>query len=286
MKWISFLAAGEACIGAGENGRFVNLNAAEPGFPRSLKEVFAAGTRLMDRARHLVEQGKNVIQLDQVKWLPPIPDPQKVICVGLNYADHAKESGQAPPPEPVLFCKFTSSLLAHGEPIVLPKVSQQVDYEAELVVVIGKQGRHIPEDQALSHIAGYAPGHDVSARDWQLKKPGGQWLMGKTFDTFAPYGPWITGAEDVPNPGNLQIKLRLNGKVMQDSSTSQLIFSVPSLVSYISQVCTLLPGDIIFTGTPPGVGMARKPPVFLQPGDLAEVEIEKLGTLRNSVIAE
>jgi 2-keto-4-pentenoate hydratase/2-oxohepta-3-ene-1,7-dioic acid hydratase in catechol pathway len=161
-----------------------------------------------------------------------------------------------------------------------------VDYEAELVVVVGVGGRHIAEDHALEHVVGYSCGHDVSARDWQLGKPGKQWLLGKTFDTFAPFGPYLVTTDEVGDPGNLHIQLRLNGQIMQDSSTRQLIFSIPKLVAYISNVCTLEPGDIIFTGTPPGVGMARTPPVFLQSGDVIEVEIERLGVLRNAIQSE
>jgi len=165
-------------------------------------------------------------------------------------------------------------------------VSQEVDYEAELVVVIGRGGRHIPRERAFEHVGGYAAGHDVSARDWQLNKPGKQWMAGKTFDTFAPVGPELVTPDEVPDPHKLGIRLRLNGQTMQESSTSQLIFGVDELIAYISQVFTLEPGDLIFTGTPPGVGMARKPPVWLKPGDTVEIEIDHLGTLTNSVVAE
>jgi 2-keto-4-pentenoate hydratase/2-oxohepta-3-ene-1,7-dioic acid hydratase in catechol pathway len=161
-----------------------------------------------------------------------------------------------------------------------------VDYEAELVAVIGIGGRHIPREAALQHVAGYACGHDVSARDWQIQKPGGQWLLGKSFDSFAPFGPELVTADEVGDAGNLRICLRINGVTMQDSRTSQLIFGVAELVSYISGVCTLSPGDLIFTGTPPGVGSARKPPVYLKPGDTVEVEIENIGILRNPVVGE
>jgi 2-keto-4-pentenoate hydratase/2-oxohepta-3-ene-1,7-dioic acid hydratase in catechol pathway len=206
--------------------------------------------------------------------------------VGLNYADHAKESGACPPAEPVIFAKFPSAVRTDGDAIVIPRLSQEVDYEAELVLVIGRGGRHIPVEAARDHIAGYLCGNDVSARDWQLRKPGGQWLLGKSFDSFAPIGPALVTADEIPDAGNLQIELRLNGQVMQHSSTLQLLFSVAQLVSYVSDVCTLAPGDLIFTGTPPGVGFARKPPVFLKPGDVVEVEIERIGILRNPVVAE
>ena len=169
---------------------------------------------------------------------------------------------------------------------MLPRLSDKVDYEAELVVVIGVGGRHVPKEQARNHVAAYCCGNDVSARDWQHHKPGGQWLLGKSFDSFAPFGPALTSADEVDDPGKLRIQLRLNGRTMQDSNTDQLIFPVEELIAYVSGVCTLSPGDLIFTGTPPGVGGARKPPVFLQPGDVMEVEIEQLGVLRNPVIAE
>ena len=167
---------------------------------------------------------------------------------------------------------------------MLPAVSQEVDYEAELVAVIGRRGKHIPREHAMDYIAGYAVGHDVSARDWQLNKPGKQWLSGKTFDTFAPVGPELVSASEVKDPHNLNIKLRLNGKTMQDSNTSQLIFRLDEVIAYMSQIFTLEPGDLIFTGTPPGVGMAHKPPVWLKAGDVVEVEIEGLGVLRNTCV--
>jgi 2-keto-4-pentenoate hydratase/2-oxohepta-3-ene-1,7-dioic acid hydratase in catechol pathway len=209
-----------------------------------------------------------------------------VICIGLNYADHAAESGAAIPSEPVVFSKFPTAVCAHGDAIVLPQNSQKVDYEAELVVVLGKGGRHIAAGDAMSHVAGYACGHDVSARDWQLERPGGQWLLGKTFDTFAPFGPELVTADEIADPGQLDISLRLNGRTMQQSNTRQLIFGIPALIAHLSSVCTLEVGDVIFTGTPPGVGAARKPPVFLKPGDTVEVEIAGIGCLCNPVVAE
>ena len=239
----------------------------------------------MSRATAAAASGQ-VIPADRVKLLPPIPNPEKVICVGLNYADHAKEGGMEPPGEPVLFCKFPTAVRADGDTIFLPRLSQEVDYEAELVVVIGMGGRYIAKENALRHVAGYCCGNDISARDWQLRKPGGQWLLGKSFDSFGPLGPALVTADEVPRPDNLRIQLRLNGKTMQESSTSQLIFPVEELIAYSSAVCTLSPGDVIFTGTPAGVGCTRKPPIFLKPGDVLEVEIEHLGILRNSVIAE
>lgn len=232
----------------------------------------------------LVDRALTLIPADRVKLLLPIADPEKIICVGLNYRDHAAESGAAIPKEPVLFSKFRSALIGPGEAIVIPPVSDQVDYEAELVLVVGKAGRFIPEAKAMEHLAGYTIGHDVSARDWQLQKDGRQWLAGKTFDTFAPIGPVIVTRDEVPDPMNLDIKFRLNGETKQDSNTRQMIFSPATIVAYVSQVVTLQPGDLIFTGTPPGVGAARKPPLFLKAGDVCEVEIAGLGILRNPVV--
>jgi 2-keto-4-pentenoate hydratase/2-oxohepta-3-ene-1,7-dioic acid hydratase in catechol pathway len=221
-----------------------------------------------------------------VRLVPAIPSPEKILCVGLNYADHARESGAQPPAEPVFFNKLPTAIRASGDPIVLPRVSQEVDFEAELVLVIGRGGRYIPAAKAREHIAAYCCGNDVSARDWQLRKPGGQWLLGKSFDSFAPIGPALVTADEVPDPNHLTIQLRLNGQVMQDSTTAQFLFPVEKLVEYVSTVCTLAPGDLIFTGTPPGVGFARKPPVWLKPGDIVEIQIECLGVLKNPVVAE
>ncbi|MEM7313632.1 MAG: fumarylacetoacetate hydrolase family protein, partial [Planctomycetota bacterium] len=221
---------------------------------------------------------------DSITWRPPVPRPAKILCVGLNYRDHAKETGAEIPSEPLIFNKLNTALAAHEQSIELPSVSDKVDYEAELVVVIGKAGRDISRDDALDHVAGYTVGHDVSARDWQKGKPGKQWLLGKSFDTFAPSGPWFVTADEIEDPHDLSISMRINGEGMQQSSTKHLIFPVDFLVSYISQICTLQPGDLIFTGTPHGVGAARDPQVFLKSGDVAEVEIGGICTLRNPVI--
>lgn len=218
--------------------------------------------------------------------LPPVPNPGKILCIGLNYRDHAIETGAEIPSEPVVFSKFNTALIGHGDVIRLPKVAQRVDYEAELVVIIGTEGKHIPAEQAMNHVFGYTCGHDVSARDWQKGRPGGQWLLGKSFDSFAPLGPCMVTQQEVADPSNLRVQLHLNGDVMQDSTTAQLIFDIPTLIAHLSQIMTLQPGDVIFTGTPPGVGAARKPPVFLKPGDECTVEIAGIGRLTNVCQAE
>jgi 2-keto-4-pentenoate hydratase/2-oxohepta-3-ene-1,7-dioic acid hydratase in catechol pathway len=264
---------------------YIDLHATEAELPASVRALLEGGPSYFNAAADAVDQPKAVrYPADAVKLLPPIPDPPKIVCVGLNYRDHAAESGAPIPRDPVLFSKFTTALTSHGEMIVLPPVSAEVDYEAELVIVIGKRGHRLSEAAALEHIAGYTAGHDVSARDWQLKKDGKQWLAGKTFDTFAPLGPVLVTKDEIGDPHSLEISLRLNGTTMQHSNTRQMIFTVAQIVSYLSQVVTIEPGDLIFTGTPPGVGFTRQPPVFLKGGDVVEVEIEKIGVLRNFVV--
>jgi 2-keto-4-pentenoate hydratase/2-oxohepta-3-ene-1,7-dioic acid hydratase in catechol pathway len=266
------------------DGSYIDLHATEAELPASVRALLEGGPKFLRAAGDVAEQPKAVRYPAGVKLLPPIPDPPKIVCVGLNYRDHAAESGAPIPKEPVLFSKFTTALTGHEEAIVLPPVSSEVDYEAELVIVIGKRGRRLSEQAAEEHIAGYTAGHDVSARDWQLKKDGKQWLAGKTFDTFAPTGPVVVTKDEIPDPHALDISLRLNGETMQRSNTRQMIFTAARIVSYLSQIATVEPGDLIFTGTPSGVGFTRKPPVFLKGGDVVEVEVEKIGVLRNFVV--
>ncbi len=280
------LATIETAVGrrlvALRNDGYVDLNRTDPRIPPDLKSFLVMGKEAWVWAEEARIRGQ-ALDPEQARLLPPILDPQKIICVGANYADHAQESGMPVPSEPVIFCKFPTALCAPEQPILLPPVATQVDYEAELVVVIGRRGRNIPVEEAGEYIAGYCCGNDVSARDWQLHKPGGQWLLGKSFDTFAPVGPALVSPDELPRPLHLSIQLRLNGQVMQSSNTRHLVFSPEKLIAHVSQVCTLEPGDLLFTGTPGGVGMARKPPVFLKAGDLLEVEIEGIGVLRNPV---
>jgi 2-keto-4-pentenoate hydratase/2-oxohepta-3-ene-1,7-dioic acid hydratase in catechol pathway len=264
---------------------YVDIQATRPDLPATVRRLLEGGPAALGGAAEAAERPDAVrYPAAEVRLLPPVPDPPKIVCIGLNYRDHAAESGAPIPREPVLFSKFNTALIGSEAPIVLPPVSREVDYEAELVLVVGKAGRFVKAATALEYLAGYTIGHDVSARDWQLKKDGKQWLAGKTFDTFAPTGPYLVTADEVPDPHNLAIRLRLNGQTMQDSTTRQMIFTAADLLAYISQVVTLQPGDLIFTGTPPGVGVARKPPVFLKPGDVVEVEVERLGVLRNPVV--
>jgi 2-keto-4-pentenoate hydratase/2-oxohepta-3-ene-1,7-dioic acid hydratase in catechol pathway len=222
--------------------------------------------------------------LSSVKLLAPIPRPPKLICVGLNYRDHAAETNMEIPKVPTIFSKFSNCVIGPGDNIVLPKVSSKPDYEAEFAFVIGKGGRKIPADRWKDHIFGYTNLHDVSARDYQMATT--QWLMGKTFDTFAPMGPYVATTDEIADPHALNIQMIINGEVLQTSNTKNLIFPIPALIEYLSSVFTLEPGDVVSTGTPAGVGAARKPPRWLLAGDDCVVKIDGLGELRNPVVAE
>ena len=285
MRLVSYYLGNEYRVAGVRGTDLVDIAATDPSLPCTMRGLLAGGATTMEKARAAIACGQG-FDPASVQLVAPVPDPEKVICIGLNYADHAAESGQPVPGEPVVFCKFPTAVRAHGDAIVLPKSTQKVDYEAELVAIIGVGGKHIPREKALEHVAGYCCGNDVSARDWQLQKPGGQWLLGKTFDSFAPFGPYLVTADEVGDPGSLDIKLRLDGETMQNSNTRQFIFSLDKVIAYLSTVCTLKPGDVIFTGTPPGVGGARKPPVFMKAGQRVEVEIEKIGTLVNHLVDE
>ena len=221
------------------------------------------------------------------KLLAPV-QPSSIICIGLNYRRHAQETGAKIPEFPVVFFKGINTLQHPGDPIFLPTFmkSDEVDYECELAVVIGRAGKNIPRAQALDHVLGYTCCNDVSARDWQIKRGGGQWCRGKSFDTFSPLGPVLVTPDEIPNPNELKIRTVLNQQVMQDWNTNDMIFDVPTLIEFLSGSTTLLPGTVILTGTPHGVGMAQKPPRWLQPGDRVSIEIEKIGSLQNPVSSE
>lgn len=227
--------------------------------------------------------GRAPIPLHDVRLEAPVPRPGKVVCVGLNYRDHAEETGQAIPDEPVLFAKFANSVIGPDAAIEVPSFVEQPDYEAELGVVIGRRASRVPAARALEHVLGYTNFNDVTARDFQRRD--GQWQRGKSCDGFAPFGPYVATADEIPDPQRLRIRLRLNGHTMQDDSTAHMLFPVAALVESLSEHVTLEPGDVIATGTPAGVGFARNPPVWLQPGDRVEVEIEGLGVLANEVAA-
>jgi len=267
-------------IAADDGSGWRGLTERESGFPGTLPELIVQGADLLRTGRDLLSM--HAIDLNAVRILPPVPKPPKILCVGLNYDDHLQESRLKKPVYPEIFARYATSLIAHDEPIRQPPESLTLDYEAELAVVIGRRGRRIHRDRALDHVAGYSLFNDATIRDFQLRTP--QWTMGKNFDGTGAFGPWLVTPDAVP-PGahGLRIQGRLNGRVMQESRTDRLIFSIPALIELISVAITLEPGDVIITGTPGGVGAARKPAVYMQPGDVFEVEIEGIGVLSNPV---
>ncbi len=251
-----------------------------------LLQVIAGGAESFDRITRWLGNPPDGERMPAAtaKLLAPIPRPPKIICIGLNYRDHAAESNLPVPETPTVFSKYATSVIGPGEPIVLPKNSTKPDYEAEFAVVIGRRGRHIPEERWYDYVFGYTIVNDVSARDFQMATS--QWMIGKTFDTFCPMGPAIVTPDEIKDPHNLAISLSIGGELLQNSNTGNMIFNVPRIVAYLSSVFTLEPGDVIATGTPAGVGFARKPPRWLQPGEEVHVAIEGIGELVNPVVAE
>jgi acylpyruvate hydrolase len=227
--------------------------------------------------------GALVGSVDAVPLLAPIPAPGKVVCVGRNYAEHAAETGSAVPTQPQLFSKWANAVVGPGSVVELPAITHALDYEAELVVVIGRATRRVSEEHALDHVLGYTCGDDISARDLQFGDT--QWTRGKALDTFAPMGPWIVTADEIPDPQTLGIRCLVNGEVRQDDTTAHMLFPVAQLIAFITEAITLEPGDVIYSGTPPGVGHARQPPAYLQPGDAVRVEIDRIGTLENEIVS-
>ena len=284
MRFVTFRApGGGAQAGVALRDHVVSLAGA--GF-RDMLEVLAGGQEARAKIDNFIyaPPAGATFPAASVKLLAPVPHPPKLICVGLNYRDHAAESRMEIPKVPTIFSKFSTAVIGPGDPIVLPKNSTQPDYEAEFAFVIGQGGRHIAAADWDRHVFGYTLINDVSARDFQMATS--QWLMGKTFDTFAPMGPHIVSLDEIPDPHALDISLRINGEVLQHSNTRELIFKIPDLVAYLSSVFTLQPGDVVSTGTPAGVGFARNPPRFLNPGDEVQVEVDKIGELRNPVTPE
>ena len=286
MRLISFFHAGSKSIGAELNDReIIDLHRANALMPNNLREFLEMGDQALELTRELLEEplrGTILKKRDIILGAPiSAAERPKVICIGLNYADHAAESGQKIPEEPLIFAKYANALRGPGESIVRPSGSTKLDYEAELVVVIGL-ARHVPESEAYDYVAGYMCGNDVSERSFQRKD--GQWVRAKSCDSFACIGPVLVTPDELGEPHNLSIGCKVNGEVRQNSNTSQLAFKVPQLVAFITRYITLDPGDMIFTGTPPGVGFAMDPPGYLNPGNEVEVWIEKIGNLKNPVV--
>ena len=279
MKWLSFLRNGKSSFGLLDGDNVLDIGAAHPDHFPDLKTFLGNGAPI-DAAR----KSATHIPLAEIEFLPVIPNPSKIICIGLNYEDHRVETGRSPKDHPTIFTRFADTQTGHRQPVWLAPESSEADYEGELAVVIGKWARRVPKESALDCVAGYSCFNDVSIRDWQRHTS--QFIPGKNFPKTGPFGPWLVTKDEIPNPNALSLTTRLNGNVVQQASTSQMIFSVPDLIAYITSFTALGPGDVIVTGTPSGVGFARKPPLFLKPGDTVEVEISGIGTLRNPVIAE
>ena len=287
MKLIAYSqGTSEPTIGALTARGVVDLRAVDPSLPVTLQALLLAGSDGLARAAHAVETARDehLVAREHVTLLPPLPAPGKIVCVGLNYRDHAAEVGLELPEHVTIFAKWPNTLIGDGAPIVIPRESSKVDYEAELAFVIGTRARRVAEDRALDYVAGYMNFNDVSVRDYQSRTS--QWTIGKVFDTHGPCGPALVTRDEIPDPGNLRIRLSIDGETMQDSSTAQMVFSVPRLVAELSAVMTLEPGDIVATGTPAGVGTSRKPRRWIRPGERVRVEIEGLGALENPVVAD
>ena len=286
MKLITYFHNSNSRIGVlVGDGSIVDLNRANPMIPTDMLGFLAGGAYNRNLAEQAVSspQASSVLARSAVTLQAPIPRPGKILCIGLNYRDHAAESNQPIPQYPVVFAKYNNTIIGPDAAIVLPTFTEKVDYEAEFAFVIGRTARNVRAEDSLDYVVGYLPFNDVSARDYQMRTS--QWTVGKTFDTFGPLGPALVTADEIPDPHDLDIQLTINGEVMQSSNTNNLIFSVSQLIAELTSFMTLEAGDIISTGTPGGVGAARNPQRWLRAGDVVAVTIEGLGTLENPVVA-
>ena len=281
MKFASFAKDGVTGLAIETAEGFRGLLSDEPDFPGDLLSLIREGEGALARAAEILATGE-AVDMGAVTYLPPISDPEKIVCVGLNYSDHSAESGFAQPDFPTLFGRFNSSLIGHGAPILRPVVSHQLDYEGELVAVIGREARDVSEAEALDYVSGYSIFNDASVRDYQTRAP--QWTAGKNFDDTGAFGPWFVTADALPKGClGLTLTTRLNGQVVQEAKIDQMVFSVAQIISICSSFMTLKPGDVIVTGTPSGVGLARNPQLWMKEGDICEVEITGLGILSNPI---
>ncbi|MBM3540882.1 MAG: fumarylacetoacetate hydrolase family protein [Alphaproteobacteria bacterium] len=280
MKLITYRSGGRVSYGAVVDGGVVDLAKRLP--QQSLKALLAAGA--VGEAKRAIAGQAPDVKLADIVYLPPVPDPDKIICIGLNYDDHRKETGREKTAYPTLFTRFADTQVGHGQAMVKPKSSDKLDYEGELAVIIGKRGRHVPKERALDHVAGYSCYHDGSVRDWQFHTS--QFVPGKNFPATGGFGPWMVTADEIPDPTKLTLVTRLNGQEVQRAGTDLMIFPIPELIAYITTFTELAPGDVIPTGTPAGVGSKRTPPLFMKPGDIAEVDISNVGVLKNAIIGE
>jgi len=284
MRFVSFAEGAIKGLAVETPNGLRGLSENLPGYPGSLFELLGRGVQALQHAHRQLSEAP-LLDASRIRYLAPIERPGKIVCVGLNYADHTKESPYEQPDYPTFFPRFSTTLIGHGEAIVRPQASEQLDYEGELAVIIGTRGRHISRENALAHVAGYSIFNEASVRDYQFKSP--QWTIGKNFDATGAFGPAFVSADELPaGARGLALTTRLNGKVEQQGNTADMVFDVAQLIAVLSEAVTLEPGDVIVTGTPAGIGWARRPMLFMQPGDVCTVEIEGLGTLSNPIAAE
>jgi acylpyruvate hydrolase len=285
LRFFAYQTATGPAVAIMRDGKAIALASLDADLPHTIDDIVAAGPAMMDRIARAATGGGTEVDRAAVKLLPAFIKPGKIICVGLNYAEHAKETNLDPTAFPTLFPRFTSTLLAQGDPILVPKVSERVDYEVEVVAIVGKRGHYVSAQDALDHVAGYTIANDVSIRDYQMITS--QFTPGKNFDASCPLGPEFVTADELPaGAAGLRLTTRLNGKVLQDDTTDNMLFDVRTLIVKLSEVMTLEPGDVILTGTPSGVGFTRTPPIFMKHGDLCECEVEGIGVLSNPVVNE
>jgi len=282
MKLVSFLRSNKPSWGVAVDGGVVDCGAKlGKKFP-DLKAVIAG--RGVPEAKKFAKGRKADVPMDKVKFLPPIGNPSKIICIGLNYKSHVAETGRSDSQYPTIFTRFANTQVGHNSPMVRPKQSEKYDYEGEVAVIIGKKARHVAKEDALKFVAGYSIYNDGSVRDWQRHTT--QFIPGKNFPGTGGFGPWIVTADEIPDPTKMTLVTRLNGQELQRATTDLLIFDIPTLIHYCSEFTELVPGDVIVTGTPGGVGFVRNPPIFMKAGDKCEVEVDKIGTLVNPIVEE
>ncbi|XP_069140412.1 oxaloacetate tautomerase fahd2, mitochondrial-like [Argopecten irradians] len=288
MRLLQFLRDGKSFVGVetAPGGDIVDLSQVKPALPSDMRSFIEGGQASIQAAQSAVDSGQYKVPRSEVKVTAPIFNPDKVLCIGMNYKDHCEEQGAPVPEVPVIFNKFPSCIIGPTDDLHFPEETQQLDWEVELTIVIGKEAKKVKESEGMDYIYGYTVAHDVSARDWQLGagRNGGQWVIGKAMDDFCPLGPVIVTKEGIKDPHNLALRCLVNGVVKQDSNTNQLVHRSAAMVAFISRFMTLKPGDLILTGTPPGVGVFRKPPEFLKRGDVVECEIEGIGSVVNKVV--
>lgn len=288
MRILQFLQNGKQYIGLclKQKGDIINLNQADSKIPSNMRSFIEGGQDLWQSAKSLSNRTDCIVKRDSVKLLAPVTSCDKVLCIGMNYIDHCEEQNAPVPVEPVIFNKFPSCIIGPNDDLTYPNETECLDWEVEMVIVIGKEAKNVQVKDAMQYVFGYTVANDVSARDWQLTpgKNGGQWVMGKAMDNFCPLGPSIVTPDELGDPHNLGLRCRVNGVTKQDSNTNQLVHKTEQIIAFITRFMTLKPGDLILTGTPPGVGCFRKPPEYLKRGDVVEVEIDKIGTVVTKIV--